>query len=90
MKKNPRVAAVLSFFVPGAGLWYVGRHAWGALNLTAAIVVPTVLALVAADWFSQYLNYVLLAIAAASAGLAHAVALQRPPNAGSSSGGDAG
>lgn len=74
--KSPRVAAILSFIVPGAGLWYVGRHTWGALNLVAAVVVPVVLAYAAGEWFSQYINYILLGIAAASAGLAHAVAQQ--------------
>jgi len=88
--KSPRIAAVLSFIVPGAGLWYVGRHAWGALNLVAAIVVPTVLTYTAGEWFSQYINYVLLGIAAASAGLAHAVAQQPAAVNGPSAGRDEG
>ena len=37
--KSTRVAAVLSFFLPGAGLCYLGQWSWGFVNLLSAIAL---------------------------------------------------
>ncbi len=76
MKKST-VAAVLNFVIPGAGLWYLGRRSWAAANLLGATVL--VLGITAAGQLSEQVHYVILAIAAGSAGLAHAVALRGEP-----------
>ena len=71
--KSPQLAAFLSFVLPGAGLWYIGRTGLGFANLTLAIAVPVI-------WLDSVMNgiesvhYVALAIAAGSAGFAHALA----------------
>jgi hypothetical protein len=70
MKKST-VAAVLNFVIPGAGLWFLGRKSWAAANLLGATVL--VLGITAAGQLSEQVHYVILAVAAGSAGLAHAV-----------------
>jgi hypothetical protein len=74
---DSRVAAVLSFVVPGAGLWYAGYRWWAALNLAAALLIALLGIMFAPDFFSEYAHYVVLAIAAASAGIAHAAATRK-------------
>ena len=68
MKKST-IAAVTSFVVPGAGLWYLGKRAAGVMNLLVATVIIVLLAGVV----PEQIHYVILAIVAGSAGLAHAI-----------------
>lgn len=70
MKKST-IAAVMSFVIPGAGLWYLGKRAVGLVNLLVATALVVLLAGVALTW--DQIHYVILAVAAGSAGLAHAV-----------------
>jgi hypothetical protein len=70
MKKST-VAAVLNFVIPGAGLWYLGRKTWAAANLLGATIL--VLGITAVGQLSEQVHYVILAVAAGSAGLAHTV-----------------
>ena len=37
--KSPLLAFVLSFFLPGVGLWYLGRWGWGLVNLVVLLAV---------------------------------------------------
>ncbi|AOW77117.1 hypothetical protein A3Q34_09765 [Colwellia sp. PAMC 20917] len=37
--KNPIVALVLGFFIPGAGQMYAGNVMWGVINLILVIVL---------------------------------------------------
>lgn len=74
--KRPAVAAGLSFIIPGLGLWYVGLPRFAALNLMLAILIPTLLGVL---WPGDYVPYLLLAIAAGSAGCAHAAATRASP-----------
>ena len=77
--KKPQVAFILSFFVPGAGLVYLDKWSWGLLNF--AVVNAMILLLVMLPLGSEvfeYFHYVLLMLAAASAGIAHAVATASP------------
>jgi len=72
--KKPWVAFVLSFLVPGAGLFYLGYWKSGVVNLCVA----TVLAMLVVErpgmmGVSDYEHYALLVIASASAGVAHAL-----------------
>jgi hypothetical protein len=64
------VGVVLNFVLPGAGLWYLGRSKSAVINLLVALIVPAG----ALVMQSGYLHYIVLAIAAGSAGYAHAVA----------------
>ncbi len=69
MKKST-IAAVLNFVIPGAGLWYLGRRSWAAANVLGATAL--VLGITATGQLSEQIHYVILAVAAGSAGLAHA------------------
>ncbi len=64
------IAAVLSFVLPGAGLWYLNHRGRAAMNLIAAAFL-TVLGAMSQR---EHVHYLFLAIAAGSAGYAHAVA----------------
>ena len=70
MKKR-NLAATLSFIVPGAGLWYLGRHRWAIANILA--VTGLVLSAGGVEAIAERIHYVILTVAAGSAGLAHAV-----------------
>lgn len=78
--KRTLIATMLSFFVPGAGLCYVGRWRSGIVNLI--LVTATLLAIyfAATNWFNDYVHYLLLIGMAGSAGAAHAVARSAPSN----------
>lgn len=67
--KRRAIATALSFFVPGLGLLYLHKRAAAVVNLLLAMVIPILAGLL---WSSEYLHYVLLGIAAGSAGFAHA------------------
>lgn len=69
--KSSRLAAALSFIVPGAGLWYLGQWFWAVVNLIGATAMIVLLSR-DLQGFEQ-IHYVFLAIAAGSAGLAHAM-----------------
>lgn len=69
-----RIAAVCSFLVPGSGLVYLGKWVWGVTNL--ALATGAVLLLSSSPTISEHIHYVFLAIAAGSAGLAHAAATE--------------
>lgn len=71
--KSPVIAAVLNFILPGAGLLYIGRILAAAINLGIAIVVPFAWVAAIKDGFDS-VHFVTLAIAAGSAGFAHAMA----------------
>jgi|SaaInlStandDraft_1057018.scaffolds.fasta_scaffold441166_1 hypothetical protein len=68
MKKST-IAAATSLVIPGAGLWYLGKRAMGMVNLLVATAIIVLLA----GLVSDQIHYVILAVAAGSAGLAHAI-----------------
>ncbi len=82
--KKPGLAFLLSLVVPGAGLCYLDKWGWGIVNFVAVQMV--LLAIMVAPLGSEiyeYFHYVMLVLAAASAGIAHAAAgpgmeLRRP------------
>ncbi|NQV22949.1 MAG: hypothetical protein HQ518_01165 [Rhodopirellula sp.] len=69
--KNRTIAATLNFFAPGVGLWYLGKHRWAVGNLIAA--TGLVLSAGGVESIAERIHYVILGVAAGSAGLAHAV-----------------
>ena len=70
--KRSTLAALLNFAVPGAGLWYLGARLYGVINLAVATAV--ILLLSRPEATEERMHYVILAVAAGSAGLAHAMA----------------
>ncbi len=75
---KPWLAFVLSFCVPGAGLAYIGRWRHGLLNLVGvtAIIIATLTLWGDSSALTDHFHYIPLILAAASAGYAHAMALQ--------------
>jgi hypothetical protein len=75
--KKPWIAFVLSLILPGAGLCYLDKWFWGMLNflIVQAVLLGIVLLPVGQQIYESF-HYVLLVLAAASAGVAHAVATQ--------------
>ncbi len=67
-------ATVLNFVLPGAGLCYLGRWAWGIANLLVVTAIGGSIALADQQLFNDISHYLVLAFAAGSAGLAHSVA----------------
>lgn len=39
MKRSPSIAFILSFFLPGLGLWYCGKWLKGMVNFGVALLV---------------------------------------------------
>ena len=78
--KKPWVAFVLSFFVPGAGLCYLGKWAWGFVNFAVFVGAIVMLPLMplGREVF-DYFHYVVLILMAGSAGFAHAAATSQTP-----------
>jgi hypothetical protein len=76
--KKPWVAFVLSFFVPGAGLWYLDKWLAGWINLAAVtLVLMLLLVLPLGREVFDYFHYVVLMLMAGSGGVAHACAESR-------------
>ena len=72
---RPPVAFLLSLVVPGLGLLYLGKRAAAALNLALAVAIPLLVLWIWPSKALDFLHYVLLAIAAGSAGAAHGASL---------------
>ena len=75
--KKPWLAFVLSLFIPGAGLAYLGKWLFAVLNF--ALVQAVLLGIVVTEpdrIIIEHIHYVVLGFAGASAGAAHAVALR--------------
>lgn len=70
--KNSIIATALNFIVPGSGLWYYGKRSWGVVNFLIATVIVAVLA--GHPLAGERIHYVILAVAAGSAGAAHSAA----------------
>ena len=72
--KQATTASLLSLILPGAGLWYCGWRKAAMINLLIAAAVPAVG--MSAGFLSDHILWVFLAVAAGSAGLAHAMSAQ--------------
>lgn len=71
MRKST-IAALMSLLIPGAGLLYCGRMRLALVNMDLGLMLP--LAVVWAGFPSEHVLWLILAIAAGSAGFAHATA----------------
>ncbi len=87
--KSPFLAFTLSFFVPGAGLWYLGKWAWGFVNLAVVMVIGVVVTFaLSEEIFETCIRYVAIGCAGGSGGLALALAQQMNQARGNQAGGD--
>ena len=68
MKRSTK-ASLLSLVLPGAGLWYCGWRKSAIVNFLVAAAIP-VMGLTT-DFLSEHIQWIFLAIAAGSAGIAH-------------------
>ncbi len=85
--KSPLLAFTLNFFIPGAGLWYLGKPGWGGVNFLVVLAIGVAAAaLLPEEAFDKYVRYLALACSAGSGGLAHALAQQKN-RAGTTQGG---
>jgi hypothetical protein len=68
----------LSFFLPGAGLWYLGLWGWGFLNLLAVLLIGVIAATTLPERdFERIIGILSAACGGGSGGLAMALAIQR-------------
>jgi len=75
--KKPFIAFILSFILPGAGLAYLGKWLWAVLNFGGAILLGIVASFILpADTFESYAHMIGVGIAAVSAALAQALAVE--------------
>ncbi len=71
------VAVVLNCVIPGAGLWYLGKPAWGLVNLLVVVLLALGGVLLLPQEISHNsIHYFVLGSVAACGGLAHHVALR--------------
>ena len=75
--KSPLLAFTLSFFLPGAGLCYLGKWGWGIVNLFTVLAIGATAALVLPnDRFDVIIRPLGIGCSGGSAGLAMALAQQ--------------
>jgi len=80
--KSPFLAFTLNFFLPGAGLWYLGRRGWAVVNLLAVLAVGVLAALaLPEDVFDRNVGLLGAACGGGSGGLAMTLAQQRNQHA---------
>jgi hypothetical protein len=79
--KKPWLAFVFSLLIPGAGLAYLGKWKWALLNFVLVQVPILLIVLKPIPSLNEHIHYILLALAAGSAGVAHAVAQSAGSNA---------
>ena len=76
-KKSHNAAFILSFLLPGAGLWYLGKWKWGFLNLGILLAAGLVLSFALSDEaFFKIIRWIAIGCAGGSAGLAQAIVKQ--------------
>ncbi|MFH1024643.1 MAG: hypothetical protein V1809_14775 [Planctomycetota bacterium] len=76
-KKSHNVAFIFSFFLPGAGLWYLGKWKLGFINLGVVLALGIILSFVLPDdTFSKVIRWVAIGCAGGSGGLAQTIAQQ--------------
>ena len=75
---SPFLAFTLSFFLPGAGLWYLGRKGWAVINLVVVVAMGCIAAiLLSEESFDKYIHYVAIGCAGGSGGVAMSLSQQR-------------
>jgi hypothetical protein len=76
--KSPLLAFTLSFFIPGAGLWYLGKPGWGLVNLFVVLAIGAAAVLILpGEAFEKYIRWVAVVCAGGSGGLSQALSQQQ-------------
>lgn len=70
MKRSTK-ASLLSLVLPGAGLWYCGLRKLAVANFLLAAAIPVIG--LSTGFLSEHIYWIFLAVAAGSAGFAHAM-----------------
>ena len=74
-QKNTTLAFTLNFFLPGAGLWYLGWWGWGLLNLAVVLTIGVAASLaMSEDDFERNRRYLAAMCSGGSGGLAMGLA----------------
>jgi hypothetical protein len=73
--KRSTIASVLSFVLPGAGLWYCRFRKLAVANLLIAVLIPV--AAFSTGFLNEHVHWLILGIAAGSAGFAHSMSGSR-------------
>ncbi len=75
--KSPNLAFTLNFFLPGAGLWYLGKGKYGLINFASVLLIGVGLGLfLQDDVFERHRGLFAAGLAGGSGGLAMAMATQ--------------
>jgi len=75
--KKPIVAFTLSFFLPGAGLAYLGKWSWAFVNFGVVLLIGIAAAFfLSEETLEAYRRYIAIGCSSGSAGLAQAIATQ--------------
>lgn len=84
--KRSFIAVILNCLIPGAGLWYLGKPLWAALNLLVVFAIGVALLFsLPAETIKSSFHYFVLCYAAGSGGFAHYVATRTAPSSETSS-----
>jgi hypothetical protein len=78
--KRPWLAFVFSLLIPGAGLAYLGKWKWALLNFVLVQVPILLIVLKPIPSLSEHIHYILLALAAGSAGVAQSARSNAAPS----------
>lgn len=75
--KKPFVAFLLSFFLPGAGLAYLGKWKWAFVNFAVVLLIGiAAVVFLSEEGFERYIRYISIGCSGGSGGLAQALAKQ--------------
>ena len=75
--KSPILAFTLSFFLPGAGLGYLGKWKWAIVNFAVVLLICIAATFILSnEAFDQCSRYIAAGCAGVSGGLASAIAKQ--------------
>ena len=72
--KNAFLAFTLSFFLPGAGLWYLGWRGWAVVNLLAVLAIGAIASLAFPEIFEKYTGVIAAGCGGGSGGIAQTLA----------------
>ena len=75
--KSPMLAFTLNFFLPGAGLCYLGKWVWGIANFLAVLGIGFIMVFLFKGSAQQHMSGLTYGIAGGSGGLALALANMR-------------
>ncbi len=71
MKKNPLIAFLLSFFIAGAGLAYLGKWKPAVINFVVVVgIITAAVLLLSPEWWGKVGNFISFGLAGGSGAMA--------------------